>query len=197
MRKVFVIILVLIVLGVGYAVWPFFGLFGLVRAIEARDVTAATERVDLRAVQRSFVDQLVQTYLQATGRDRLNPLAQNLVSGAAATAIEPVIARLLSPAALVDLLRNGWPVELSSGRAGGFSGVSSANLGTVWQLYVNSRYGFGTFQAFVPAELPQTHRFGLGLRLKNWTWKLDGIELPQQLRIAIVQEILQRHPEQK
>jgi len=123
-------------------------------------------------------------------------LARNFVSGAATTAIEPVIARLLSPAALVDLLRNGWPVELSSGRAGGgFSGVTSANLGTVWQLYVNSRYGIGTFEAFVPAELPQAHRFGLGLRLKNWTWKLDSIELPQQLRIAIVQEILQRHPE--
>ena len=188
----------LIVLGVGYAAWPFFGLYGLVRAIETRDVAGVTERVDLASVQRSLVDQLVRTYLQATGRDRLNPLAQNFVSGAAATAIEPIIARLLSPAALVDLLRNGWPVDLSvGGRQAGFSGVSSNNVGTVWQLYVNSRYGLGRFQAFVPAELPQPQRFGLNLRLSNWTWKLDGVELPETLRLAIVQEILQRHPEQK
>jgi hypothetical protein len=197
MRKTLAILFVLIVLGIGYAVWPFFGLFGLVRAIEARDVAGVTERVDLAGVQRSLVEQLVRTYLQATGRDRLNPLAQNFVAGAGAAVIEPIIARLLSASALVELLHNGWPAGLSIGRPGGFTGVSSSNLGTAWQLYLNSRYGLGRFQVLVPAELPPPQRFGLNLRLSAWTWKLDGIELPQQLRIAIIQEILQHHPEQR
>ena len=61
-------ITLLLVLLVGYWVWPFFGLRSLAADIQARDPVALSGDVDFVRLRRSLTEQIIAAYLQVTGR---------------------------------------------------------------------------------------------------------------------------------
>jgi hypothetical protein len=181
----------LLVLWLAYAVWPFFAVYQLVGAVEARDIAAVTERVNFPALRGSLTGQLVRTYLRITGRaGRPGSIAERFAVGIGATVADPIVAKLVTPEALVDLLREGKPSGVFSDNAPSVEGISSEALGSLWRVYLNSELRIGTFFVVVPVDKPPTERFRLEFCLTSWTWKLCGAELPEQLQIRLVQEIL-------
>jgi Protein of unknown function (DUF2939) len=186
-------VIVMTLLWVGYAAWPFWAVYDLVNALQNRDAAALAHRVNFPAVRRSLTEQIVVSYLQLSGRDaRLGQLARGTALAAAASVADPIVAKLISAEALIELLQNGWPVSTLPDGAAAFHGLGSASLGNVWQLFVRSEQGLRSWEFSVPVGAPPSLRFGLQFRLTNWMWKLSAIELPEELRIRLAQELVKQ-----
>ena len=189
MRKNIAALLVLFALWVGYLVWPFASLIAVVRAAEAGDAAAISERVNFPSLRRSLAAQVIQTYARLNG---MSLDGAGLTVGLGASFADPFIEKLLSPAALADLLRNGWPKAIFSDGPAGTPGFSLGTLGDALSLYWNSDYGIGEVRVSVPASQPKEKQFRVELALNDWTWKLSGLGLPRDLQERLARELMKQ-----
>jgi Protein of unknown function (DUF2939) len=191
MRLIAAIGVVLLALWLSYAAWPLFAVYELVGAVQARDIAALNERIDFPALRRSLTAQLVRTYLRITGKGgRPGSVLEQFAVGIGSTVADPIVAKLIAPEVLIDLLRDGRPRGVFSDSVPSIEGVSAAALGNIWRVYWNSELRLGKFHVAVPVDKPVPERFRLEFCLSNWAWRLCGTELPEQLQIRLVQEIL-------
>jgi hypothetical protein len=180
-----------------YTAWPFFALYDLAQSVQARDSAAVAARVNLQSLRKSLAEQFVVTYLQLTGRDaRLGQIGRGLAVGAATSIADPIVARLVSAETLLELLHRGWPTSILPDQTPTLQGLSPATLGSAWQVFVRSEQGLRRFELTVPATAPRSRQFRLQFRLISWTWKLSGIELPDELRVRLTRELI-KHIEKK
>jgi hypothetical protein len=176
-----------------YAVWPFFTVYRLASAVEARDVAEINELVDIPALRRSLAAQIVRTYLRITGgAGRPGSTFEQFAIGIGTSVADPLVAKLISPSALLGLLQNGQPSGVFSDHVPPIEGLSSKALGNVWQAYANSELGIARFFVVVPFDKPLGEIFRLGFCLTGWKWKLCSAELPEQLQLRLAQEILRQ-----
>ena len=181
----------LLVLWLAYAVWPFFTVYRLASAVQARDVAAVNALVDFPALRGSLTAQIVRTYLRMTGKaGRPGSILEQFAVGIGASVADPIVAKLISPDALLDLLQNGRPSGVFSDNVPPIEGLSSGALGNVWRVYANSELGIARFFVAVPVDKPPLASFRLGFCLAGWRWKLCSAELPEQLQLRLAQEIL-------
>jgi hypothetical protein len=188
MRKTIAVSVVLFALWLGYLVWPFVSLFAVVRAAQAGDTATIEQRVNFPALRRSLSGQIIQTYarLSGTQTDRAG-----ISVGVAASFVDPFIEKLLSPAALADLLRGGWPrAIISDGPAG--SGLDLGTLSNAWWLYWNSDYGIGEVRILLPPDQPKEKQFRVELALNDWVWRLSGLDLPLDLQERLARELMKQ-----
>ena len=83
---------------------PFVALYQLAQAVEARDTAAISERVNFHALL-SLSKQIVSEYLRTMGRGQeLDTFERNLATSAGTTLADPLVARLVTPEAVVSLL---------------------------------------------------------------------------------------------
>ena len=196
MRWILRLSLILTVVWALLALSPFWALYSLSRAVQARDVAAVSERVNFRAVRASLARQLVTAYLIATGRENeLKSSAGRIASGLGATLAEPIVAELVTPQALIGLLEDGWPESATRvDKPSGLSGIGSLGLGDAWGVFLAAEArGFRKVFVSAPVDRPAAERFRIELRLnRSLTWRVTGIELPQELRQRLVQELIKR-----
>jgi len=167
MRKTMATVAVLCLVWIGYTAWPLYDLFVLIRAMETRDVATVTRHVYFDAVRVSLTNQIVAAYTRRTGI-QVSPLAQSMAVSALGIA-DPIVKKLISPEALSELLAVGWPVAaVSDPPPPGTLGITRSTMGTIWQIFGNSEYGFGRFEVTGPAALPAQQRFRLTFRLLQW-----------------------------
>jgi hypothetical protein len=96
-------VLAIVVLLGAYLASPLI-LHEMASAVEDKDAEALTARIDFPALKRSFTKQIAQEYLKLTGKKLpLNALAGRFVVSVA----DPVVARLMTVRALLDLLGKG------------------------------------------------------------------------------------------
>ena len=183
MRKITATSLVLAVVWIGYTAWPLYDLLVLVRAIEVRDVETVKRHVYFDAVGRSLSSQLIAAYMRRTG-NKVSPLAQSMAATALGIA-DPVLNKLVSPDGLSELLSVGWPVTVVPSPPPGTVGISMNTIGTVWQTFGNSEYGFGRFEVSAPPQ-----RFVLTFRLLQWRWQLADISLPETIQNLLADELI-------
>jgi hypothetical protein len=188
MQKTAATLTVLGLIWTGYTAWPLYDLFVLVRALESRDVGTVIRHVNFGAVRVSLTEQLFAAYMRRTGT-KLSPLAQNIAASAVGIA-DPLANKLISPEALSDLLTAGWPVAVVPTPPPGTIGISNKTIGTIWQVFGNSEYGFGRFQVSAPAAVAPRQRFGLTFRLQQWRWKLSGLDLPESIQDLLADELI-------
>ena len=120
----------------------FFAVYRLASAVQVRDVAAVKELVDFRALRGSLTAQIVRTYLRMTGKvGRSGSMPEQFVVGLGASVADPIVAKLISPEALLDLLQNGRPSGVFSDNVPSIQGLSSDALGNVWRAYTNSELG--------------------------------------------------------
>ena len=178
MRRALLTVAVLGLVWIGYMAWPVYDLLVLVRAIETRDVERVVRHVYFDAVRISLTNQVVDAYVRRTGI-QIGPLRRNI---AAAAIANPVVEKLISPEALSQLLTVGWPVTVvPDGPPPGTIGITTNTIGTIWQIFGDSEYGFGKFEVAGPAALSQQQRFRLEFRLLHWHWRLVGVILPENI----------------
>lgn len=192
MRWFLRIVLVLVLVLAAYTAWPLYGLYRLGMAFEARNASAVAELVDFSALRGSLTRQLMLTYLNLTGQDaRLGRAATEIAAGLASSVADPIVARLINPESLIELLNRG---SLGGGRSlnVGLPSPSTFAVGGVWRTWLNAEYSGRSFHVSLPVERPPAERFRLHLRLIQWRWKLSGIDLPERLRVELAQEIIGR-----
>jgi hypothetical protein len=181
----------IVILIAAYTVWPFYGLYSLASAVEARDPSALGNSVDFRRLRLSLIRQISTTHLTLTGRAaQLGPAA----AGAASMIAHGVVGELITPEALMDWLDkgSGGPIRGADGAVP----IVRAGLRNVLKTWVNSDYGVGTFYVALPPDSPRDQQFGMRLQLFNWRWKLAGIDMPEELRLRLAQEWLKRERQQ-
>jgi Protein of unknown function (DUF2939) len=187
MRRALLTVAVLGLVWIGYMAWPVYDLLVLVRAIETRDVERVVRHVYFDAVRISLTNQVVDAYVRRT-RIQAGPLRRNI---AAAAIANPVVEKLISPEALSQLLTVGWPVTVvPDGPPPGTIGITTNTIGTIWQIFGDSEYGFGRFEVAGPAVLPQQQRFRLEFRLLHWHWRLVGVILPENIQNLLADELV-------
>jgi hypothetical protein len=189
MRKTLIPIVILLVLGVGWCAWPFVGLYDLARAAQSGDVARIEQRVDFAALGHSLSGQIVQTYARLAG---LPVQRGSLIAGLAFAVADPIIARLVTRAALAELLQNGWPNAVLGDPPTNFQRPSWNSLGNAWQLYANSEYGLGEFRIKLPVDAPRERQFRIQLGLRGLSWKLTGLDLPQELQERLARELMKQ-----
>ena len=179
----------LLILWLAYAVWPFFTVYRLADAVQARNVAAVSELVDFPALRRSLTIQIVRTYLRLTGTAVRGSILEQFSLGVGASVADPIVAKLISPEALLELLHNGRLPDVFPDNVPPIEGLSSEALGNVWRVYVNSELGIARFFVAVPVDKPPAGSFRLGFCLTGWRWKLCSAELSEQLQLRLAQEI--------
>jgi Protein of unknown function (DUF2939) len=177
-----------------FALSPYLALYRLAQAVERRDGEAIEERVNFRGVRLSLTRQLVAAYLIATGRGaELKQSSRELIVNVGATIVDPLVAELASPAALMDLLQGSAQAARTAGAAGARADFGSVRA--LGQLFLNAdTHGFRAIRFLLPVDRPREEQFRLQFRLSRGTWRLVGIELPAALRDRLVQEIIRANP---
>jgi hypothetical protein len=190
MRKTLGILAILFLLWLGYIVWPFASLFSVVRAAQAGDAFTLAQRVDYPKLRRSVALQIVQAYAGLSG---IKLDTASVAIGLTAAFADPFVEKLLTPAALAELLRGGWPKgTLGDDAPADAQGIASSVFGNPWQLYLNSDYGIGVVRIALPTNQPKDRQFHIELSLSEWTWKLSGLDLPVALRERLARELMRQ-----
>ena len=170
---------------------PFVALYDLSKAVGAKDLARIGERVNFNALRVSLSRQILGAFVD--GRD-LGDLDRQLALGAGAAILNPVVEQLVTPEAIVDLLEDGWPQQVTGGGNGGASPlrINAASFGLGWRTFIASEsLGFRSITIPLPATEPKEKQFRVTLRLRGTTWRLTGIELPQSLRDALTKRVSQ------
>jgi Protein of unknown function (DUF2939) len=188
MRKTAATILILGLVWIGYMAWPLYDLLVLVRAIETRDVYTVTRHVNFDAVRVSLTNQVVAAYVRRAGI-QMSPLAQSMAASALGIA-NPVVKKLISPEALSEMLAIGWPVAVVPDPPPGTASITTNTIGTIWQIFGDSEYGFARFEVSAPASVTPQLRFHLMFRLLQWRWQLVGVTLPQTIQDLLADELV-------
>ena len=197
MRMTLSISAALVALWLAYAVSPFVAAYRLVGAVADRDAAALSAGVDFRALRASLGEQIARTYLRITGKagapgSLRDQLAQQLAVGVAASVADQILVDLVSPQGLLDFLRTGAPPDVEPDGLPTPAGLSPQALGNVWRAYLNSELGIARFFLDVPVDKPRQENFRLQFCLRDWAWKLCGIELPEALQLRLAQELVKR-----
>ena len=184
MRKTIATVIILGLVWIGYTSWQIYDLCVLLRAMETRDVQTVTQHVYFDAVRVSLTNQVVAAYIRRTGVS-IGLLAQSM-AGALGIA-DPIVKKLISPAALSELLGVSRPVTAVPDPPPGTVGITESTIGTIWQIFGNSEYGLARFEVTAPFALPQQQRFRLTFRLLQW--RLVAVTLPENIQKLLGDEL--------
>ncbi|WP_313898813.1 DUF2939 domain-containing protein [Methylobacterium sp. E-045] len=199
-----------------FTLTPFWMLYDLASAVQARDVGYVERHVNFRILRQSMIRQISTAASQPRGEPgaevELSRDRQRLIEAAAALA-EPLTESLVTAQSVIDLLDDGIPQSLDIGPLSGDGTGSDSErkigvpaglrIDTISRLipyYLSSEMrGFRTIVIAVPPEASRSQRFRLRLRLRGWSWRLVEIELPNDLRNRIASKVARAHsrPEQE
>lgn len=186
MRKTITIVAALGLIWAALSIWPFYGLYQLVRAAEAGNAAQIVQRIDISALHRSLSAQLLGTYARLTGAK----VERGLMGGIAGAITDPIVAELLTPETLTEILQAGWPKRILVDRPPDVTGLRWNDIGSAWQLYMNADCGVGEIRIALPTQQTPDKQFRLELSLARWRWMLTGIVLPQELQERIVRKVI-------
>jgi hypothetical protein len=192
MKRLFLALALFFAVAIAYAIWPFVGLMKIADAISRRDALELSARIIVPELKRSLIDQVALEYLKISGRDRrLSQLEVNLALGVARALADQYVTDMLQPEALFELLRERTAL-LS--KPGGLVAprLEAPNLRNLSMFLQNVDYAGSRFYVWMPFNSDRQTGYRLQLRLSAWTWKLAGLDLPEDVRIRIANELEQR-----
>lgn len=183
---------VLLACWIVFSLSPLVSLYNLERAVQANDIEGVRRRLNLRALRLSLLRQTVQAALDtAKGRD-LEAGSRQAVTEAAMAFAEPLVAGLVTPESISELIRTGWAERVPPERRAGAAGFRIGSAARLWSFYVHSEWrGFRTYVLAYPLHRPPDGQYRLRLRLSHGTWRLVDVELPADLRRQLVDEFEQ------
>src|SRR5262245_6013062 len=189
MRKTVAAVVLLVVLWLGYVIWPLHDVVQLARAFETGNVETLRYHISFPAVRTSLTRQIIEVYLKQAGV-KVNPLLQGAAAGAASSIADPIVEKLISPEALAAFMHAGWPQTVAPDKPASAIGINPQTIGTTWQMFMQSDYGIGRYEISLPAAVPRAQRFALAFRLTRWRWRLVGITLPEPIQMLLADELI-------
>jgi hypothetical protein len=192
--KRIIICLTIVLVAVGYLLAsPFVGLAHLRSAIDARNASALSERIDFQRLRNSLGQQIVSTYLKITGKSaQLGQLGTSIATSVGASMAEPLLADLVNPEMMLDLLSGSGVSTASLQIPAGLGPFSKDAVGSAWQIFINTEYGIGNFYIRLPTSTAATEQFRLRFQVLQWNWKITAIDLPERLRVELAKELQRR-----
>jgi hypothetical protein len=180
-------------LWIAYAAWPFFTFYGVVDAVQKKDHAALVRQINFPAVRRSLTEQIAAAYFLLSGR-RAQPEGTNraLALSAISSIADPIVTHLVSAEALLGLLHAGWPATVLPDKDPSLPALSYPGTANIWQVFVHADQGLRHFEIGVPLGQPPARQFKLQFRLIQWSWRLSGIELPEEIRIRLARELMKQ-----
>jgi hypothetical protein len=188
MRWFFASLLALLVAVGIYVGSALVSLSGLVEAARAGDGAGVLARTDMARLRHSLVDQIVAAYLRQLGRDRpIKPLERVLANTYGATVADAMIAKLLTPESLTDILKKG---------AIGPGGSPIANMPSLSEI--DTSRTLETLKRISPVKpveflirLGDTESAGaVSIHFQGDGWKLSGILLPSAAVQVLAQSLM-------
>lgn len=167
-----------------FTVSPFVALYDLSKAVEAKDVSRISERVNFNALRVSLARQILGEYLKTQD---LGPLDQQVAAQAGAVTLNPVLEELVTPQALIDLLEDGQLQQIEGKASAAPITFDPGSLRKAWQIFIASEsQGFRAITIPLTPDVPKDRQFRVSMRLSGITWRLIGIDLPSPLRDALI-----------
>jgi hypothetical protein len=189
MRRFFIALALFVALLVVYWASPFVSLHRMAANIEARDIAAMSEQVDFVRLRRSLTEQIVTAYLRFTGREKLGVL---VASALGASIVDPLVAQIVDPESLMELLRGGSVATDLGVTSFNLGELPTTSLASIWNAWLGADYQWERVLIALPVNAPRSEQFRLQMNLINWRWKLTGIELSEKLRIKFAQELAKK-----
>ena len=189
MRIWLLILLVGVLIWVAFAFSPVIGFYRLAAAVQSRDAVALEERVDFPRLRQSLAEQVVKEYQSLTGKQKRT--FGGVPTGFVLMLADPIIAKYLNAESLMNILIKG-----DAGKGNEISlpdaPFSNSSWRNAWDVWRNSRHDIKNFYVYLPPDKARADQYGLRLSLRDWQWKLTGIELPDSLRVRLAREIERR-----
>ena len=166
---------------IAWLAWPLTALYGLARAVEARDAPPSCEQLDVgRGPPLPDRSDSSAPTSRLTGASALPQRPDCvLIAGPSSIRWWPLSSR---PKAFAPMLHDGWVDHELAERPPDAHGLSARALGDAWQVFLNSGAGFDRYSVSFPADKPTAQRFELRLRLRGLAVAARrDVILPQQL----------------
>jgi hypothetical protein len=194
MRRWLIAVFVLVLLLIAYAAWPLYGLYRLSDVTQRRDAEQLRQLVDFPSVRRSMATQIVEKFLELTGKAQgLGQYGAAVAANVGATLADPELEKIITPEGLFDLLQQGKVTADIT--VTGAPGASEFRLKQALQVWLDSEYNGMRMTIVVPPGVPRTQQYGLRMRLEDLVWRVKGIELPETMVDQLAREVLKRNPQ--
>jgi Protein of unknown function (DUF2939) len=193
-RRLLALLTLMLVGGVLFFALPLVGFSRFATAVETNNTVALGDRIDPNRLGRSLAPQIVWTYLEKTGRmNVLGRRVSSLVAGASASLADPIMGELVTPEALVSLLTSA---QVNSGNLriqSKLVPLPKGSMGSLWSVFQNGEYGIGKLTVNLPVSASTTRdQYRVHLELLQWNWKLVAMDLPQNVREQLADELIRR-----
>lgn len=176
-----------------FTLTPLWSLYGLARAVTARDAGYVTGHVNFRTLRLSLVRQTTAALRTAAETDPdLDPKDRQRLNEAAVGVALALAESMVTPETVLDLLDDGWPQSLDLERPAGVraAGLSLDRVGRLFPFWLASEMrGFRTAVIAVPPDVPRAEQLRVRLRLRGWTWRVVDIEVAEALRAQMAQRL--------
>jgi hypothetical protein len=180
-------ILALLILLAVYIASPMVALHSIASAVEAKDAATLTDRIEFLAVRRSLTKQIMATYRRLTGKTLpIGAIGRRFAISVA----DPVVARLVTVQALLDLLGRGEAGKGARLRIENAPFTRNA-FTSIWRVWLNSDYLGRDVYFNLPPKGSRRDQFVVHLRPIHWRWKIVGIELPEELQERLAKEVIE------
>ena len=186
----------LVILAAAYWGWALVGAAQLASVASQGDAEAVMRRVDLPALGRSLSSQIARAYLEQNPQFRkLGLLEQQFVGSVGGGAANALSREILTPeniAALLNERRVGLPKagQTDAGTFWGMPPLSEGFRAGPWQAMMNSHFD-GPLSFVVNLDSAK-RRYGVHLHLSGTTWRLSGIDVPEEVSAWLAREIAER-----
>jgi hypothetical protein len=196
MRNFIRAVIALIILVAAYWGWALAGAAQLASVASRGDAEAVMQHVDLPALRRSLSSQIARAYLEQNPQFRkMLSVEQGFVGSVGAGAANALLREVLTAeniAALLNKGRVGLP-KAGSPQANAFwrmPPLSEAFRAGPLQALMNSRFD-GPLSFVVNLDSAEG-RYGVHLHLSGATWRLSGIDVPDEVSARLARAIAER-----
>ncbi|MBB1092275.1 DUF2939 domain-containing protein [Rhodopseudomonas palustris] len=156
-------------------------LAGLAAAARAGDGAAVIARTDVKSLTQSLADQIVTAYLDRIGQTRqVRPMERTLVRGAGLGLAEAMIAKMLTPEHLTQILKTGGlDADPSLPSFAGVPKLTDLDTGNVLSLLQRFRFIQPVEFAIRISESSDPDAYSaIKLHFDGSGWKMSGLILP-------------------
>ena len=194
MRKIIGAVAALVILAGAYWGWALAGAAALASAAQRGDAEGVIERIDIAALSRSLSSQISRAWLEQNP-ELQKALAQHEGGGLVinAAAAEMLLRAFLTPENLAALLKQG----------GAGAGGSDANSLLRMPSFGDAFRGGGLIEtlthsyfdgprSFVVGLNSPDGRYGVHMDLAGTTWRLSGLDIPDQVTARVARQIAER-----